>query len=221
MTRRNLSTGAHGALSRERIVEAAIGILDGAGMNGLTFRELASRLETGSGAIYWHVADKQALLAAATDRVLAGAIAAVAKGAEPQDTIRALALGVYDAMAAHRWIGAQLSGNPWQLASLRILERLGREVQALGIPENALFNVVTALMNCILGVAAQHAAASLLPRDSKRIDHLTAIAADWAQLDPVDYAFVRTLAAQLPLHDDRVQFLAGVDLVLVGVAHLR
>lgn len=221
MTRKMPIAGSQGALSKERIVAAAIGLLDGDGVNGLTFRALASHLETGSGAIYWHIADKQALLAAATDQVIAGAIAAVAKQAAPQDTIRAIALGVYDAMAAHRWVGPQLSGNPWQLASLRILERLGREVQASGIAEDMLFNVVTALMNCLLGVAAQHAAASRLPRDGKRSDHLTAIAADWAQLDPVDYAFVRGVATQLPLHDDRAQFLAGVDLVLAGVAHLH
>src|ERR1700733_5580907 len=46
------------ALSRERIVEAAIGILDTAGEGGLTFRALTARLATGAGAIYWHVASK-------------------------------------------------------------------------------------------------------------------------------------------------------------------
>jgi AcrR family transcriptional regulator len=221
MTRRHASNGHHDALSAERIVEAAIGILDRDGVNGLTFRTLASCLETGSGAIYWHVADKQTLLAAATDHVIAGVIAAVATQSAPHDTIRAVALGVFDAIEAHPWIGAQLSSDPWQRASLRILERIGGEVQAIGIPEHALFNAVSALMNCILGVAAQHAAASRLPRDTERSDHLAAIAAGWAQLDPVEYAFVRRLATQLPGHDDRAQFLAGVDLVLVGVDSIR
>lgn len=221
MTRRHQSNGRHDALSEERIVETAIDILDGDGVNGLTFRALASRLETGSGAIYWHVADKQTLLAAATDHVIAGVMAAVATQSIPQDTIRVVALGVFDAIEAHPWIGAQLSSDPWQRASLRILERIGGAVQAIGIPAHVLFNAVTALMNCILGVAAQHAAASRLPRDTERSDHLAAIAAGWAQLDPVEYAFVRELAAQLPGHDDRAQFLAGVNLVLVGVESIR
>jgi len=55
------------ALSKERIVEAAIEILDASGERALTFRALAAHLATGSGAIYWHVADKNELLAAATD----------------------------------------------------------------------------------------------------------------------------------------------------------
>jgi AcrR family transcriptional regulator len=209
------------ALSKERIVEAAIDILDADGESALTFRALATRLATGSGAIYWHVADKQALLAAATDHIIAGVMAEVTKRSVPQDAIRAVAIGVFDAIDAHPWIGAQLSGDPWQHAVLRILESIGAQVQALGIPEDALFNATTALMNCVLGVAAQHAAAERLPRDTERSAHLATIAAGWARLDAAEYPFVRQLAAQLPGHDDREQFLAGVKLVLAGIASLR
>ena len=42
-------------------------ILDDEGEAALTFRALSARLATGSGAIYWHVANKSELLAAATD----------------------------------------------------------------------------------------------------------------------------------------------------------
>src|SRR6202035_4299987 len=59
------------ALSRERIVEAAIEILDADGESALTSRALAARLATGAGAIYWHVASKNDLLAATADDVIA------------------------------------------------------------------------------------------------------------------------------------------------------
>src|SRR3984957_19530601 len=49
------------ALSKQRIVDAAIEILDADGESALTFRALAARLATGAGAIYWHVADKNDL----------------------------------------------------------------------------------------------------------------------------------------------------------------
>jgi hypothetical protein len=42
-----------------------------------------------------------------------------------------------------------------------------------------------------------------------------------AQLDPAEYPFVRQVAAQLPAHDDREQFLAGIDLILVGITTVR
>jgi AcrR family transcriptional regulator len=61
----------HDALSRERIVAAAIELLDKSGENDLTFCALATRLATRPGAISWHVANKSELLVAATDAVVA------------------------------------------------------------------------------------------------------------------------------------------------------
>jgi len=37
----------------------------------------------------------------------------------------------------------------------------------------------------------------------------------------VAYPFTRSMAGQLPAHDDRVDFLAGVDLILGGLGGLR
>src|SRR3954447_20548381 len=76
------------ALSKERIVEAAIEILDTGGESALTFRALSARLSTGSGAIYWHVSHKRELLSAATDDVVARAMAPEASGAKPRKAIR-------------------------------------------------------------------------------------------------------------------------------------
>ncbi|MFI5937610.1 hypothetical protein [Actinoplanes sp. NPDC051494] len=46
------------------------------------------------------------------------------------------------------------------------------------------------------------------------------VAATWAALDPREFPFVRGLADRLRDHDDRAQFLAGVDLILAGIATL-
>ena len=82
--------------SRERIVKAAVELLDVAGEGGLTFRTLTERLATGPGAIYWHVANKGELLGAATDAVVTAALApspntapAGSLDASPQDRVRA------------------------------------------------------------------------------------------------------------------------------------
>ena len=211
-----------GALSKQRIVEAAIEILDADGESALTFRALAARLATGSGAIYWHVADKHELFAAATDHLIARVTSKAARGAEPRQAIRALAVGVFDAIDAHPWVGGQLSRDPWQYAVLRILEGVGEHIQALGVPEHAQFNAATALLSFILGLAGQYAAgARLFARATDRTAFLGAVAAQWAQLDPAQHPFVRQVAKQLPGHDDREQFLAGIDLSLVGIETVR
>jgi AcrR family transcriptional regulator len=205
------------ALSKERIVEAAIEILDADGENALTFRALAARLATGSGAIYWHVANKNELLAAATHDVIARAL--TVSDAAPGESIRAIAVGVFDAIDAHPWVGTQLAHEPWQPAMLQVFERLGGQIQALGIPERAQFNATTALLNYISGLAGQYAAsARLVPRGMDRSAFLASVAARWAQLDPAEYPFVRQVAEELPGHDDREQFLAGIDLILAGIA---
>jgi TetR/AcrR family transcriptional regulator, tetracycline repressor protein len=51
-----------GGLTKAAIVQAALDLLDEAGMDGLTVRALAARLGVQAPALYWHVRNKQALL---------------------------------------------------------------------------------------------------------------------------------------------------------------
>lgn len=205
-------------LSRERIVAAAVELLDTAGESGLTFRVLAERLSTGPGAIYWHVAGKAELLAAATDAVVTTTLAGGTGDTTPQDAIRALALGVFDAIDAHPWVGTQLARSPWLTPMMRVFEHLGRQVQALGVPETALFTSATTLLNYILGVAGQNADnARSAPPGTDRAELLDTVANAWAELDPEEYAFTRNVAGQLRRHDDRAEFLAGIDLIIAGI----
>lgn len=209
-------------LSRERIVEAAIGILDTVGEAGLTFRVLAERLATGPGAIYWHVSGKDELLGAATEVVVAGTVLGGDAGASPQEATRALALRLFDAIDAHPWIGTQLARSPGQSPMLQVFEQLGRQVQALGVPRPARFTAASALLNYILGVGGQNAAnAHGQESEKNRTEFLDTVAAAWASLDPEEYAFTRDVAEQLRDHDDRAEFLAGIDLILAGIAASR
>ena len=210
------------ALSKERIVETAIEILDSAGEEALTFRALSARLATGSGALYWHVAHKSDLLAATTDEIIARVMAQMVPDAAPRDAICAIALGMFDAIDAHPWVGAQLAREPWRLAVLQIFERIGRQLQALGVPDQAQFNAASALLIYILGAAGQNAANAriLHTGEPDRTAFLADLTARWAQLDPGEYPFVRSVAASLAGHDDREQFLAGIDLLLAGLGSL-
>jgi AcrR family transcriptional regulator len=211
------------SLSRDRIIEASIAILDGSGEDGLTFRALSERLATGPGAIYWHVPNKGELLTAACDAIIARTMDAPLVGATPQAIIRTLALGMFDAIDAHPWIGSALTRAPGQLPMVRILERIGRQVRALGVPDEEQWATVGALLNYILGVGAQNAANGQLGRmrGIDRSDFLDAVATTWSQLDPDAYAFTRSMAAHLRGHDDRRDFLAGIDLILSGIEASR
>jgi len=206
------------ALSRERIVSAAIEILDTGGESALTFRALAGRLATGSGAIYWHIANKNELLAAATDSVIGTVVTGAARHHTPHETIRSLALGIFDAFDAHPWVGTQLTREPWESAMLEIFEGIGRALRALAVPDVDQFNCATALLSYILGAAGQNAAnARMVPPGSDRAQMLATAVDRWTRRDPAQYPFVHQMAAQLRDHDDRDQYLAGIDLILAGI----
>ncbi|GAA0251238.1 TetR/AcrR family transcriptional regulator [Cryptosporangium japonicum] len=206
------------ALSRALIVATAIEMLDTAGERGLTVRGLAAKLRTGLGALYWHVRNKSDVLVAATDAVLAEALTADTADLAPDDAIRAVALGVFDAFDAHPWIGVQLSRLSSQPTTVQIFERIGRHLQALGVPDDTQFDAAAALLNYVLGVAGQNAAlAASVEPGTVRSDVLAGVSSAWSELDADDYAFTRRVAARLRDHDDREQFLAGVNWLLAGI----
>jgi AcrR family transcriptional regulator len=216
-TRTTRSTRRTDPLSKERLVDAAIEILDAEGEDALTFRLLAARLSTGAGAIYHHVANKDELLKAAASRMIASAMDVPHLRREPAEAVRTTAAAVFDAIDAHPWAGAQLAREPWQLAVIRLFETFGQLLRELGVPESAQFDAVSTLVNYILGLAGQYAAgARVLGARTDRSAFLRGVAEQWERLDPVTFPFMRSLTEGFDQHDDRIQFLAGIDLILAG-----
>ncbi|WP_426076947.1 TetR/AcrR family transcriptional regulator [Janthinobacterium sp. PSPC3-1] len=207
------------ALSRERIIAASIELLDSGGEAALTFRTLSERLATGPGAIYGYIASKHDLLVAACDAIVSRTVELGAAGAAPAQTVRGVALAMFDAMDAHPWIGAALTWTAGQLTMVRIIECLGQQVRALGVAPEKHWATISALLNYILGVGGQNAANAQAARlrGAGRAEVLGAVAASWSQLDAQAYPFVRSVAAQMSAHDDRADFLVGIDLILDGM----
>ena len=210
------------SLSRERIVQASIELLDTEGESGLTFRALSERLATGPGAIYWHITNKCELLAAACDAVVARTMSET-KVTTPEATIRAVALALFNVIGAHPWVGSALTSSPGLSPIVRILERIGREIRALDVPDKQQWVSVGTLMAYILGVSRQNAANGQLARTRglDRSDFLDSVSKAWSQLDPKEYSFACSVAGQIRGHDDRKDFLAGIDLILTGIKTSR
>lgn len=66
------ATGTAPALTRERVVDAAIVLAEREGLGDLSMRRLAAELGAGTMSLYNHVSDKEDLLDAMVERVLAG-----------------------------------------------------------------------------------------------------------------------------------------------------
>lgn len=207
------------SLSRDRIIEAAIALLDSTGEGGLTFRALSERLATGPGAIYGHIANKSDLLTAACDAIVARTLEAKVSGTTPRSIIRHLALAMFDMLDDHPWVGQALNQSPGQLPVVRILERIGQPLCALGVPKRRQWPTVSALLSYILGVGSQNAANRQFgqARNLDRTSFLQEVATEWSGLNADVFPFTRSMAGQLASHDDRADFLAGIDLILRGI----
>ncbi|MFC4562219.1 TetR/AcrR family transcriptional regulator [Nocardiopsis mangrovi] len=99
-------------LSRERIVAAAVGLLDADGVDGVSMRRLAARLDAGTMSLYEYVASKEDLLDLALDAVMAE-LDPVPAGA--RDWRAALAAHLAQSrrvMRRHPWITALVGTRP-------------------------------------------------------------------------------------------------------------
>ncbi|EJN08342.1 TetR/AcrR family transcriptional regulator [Herbaspirillum sp. YR522] len=208
------------SLSREQIITAAIELLDSGGESGLTFRNLSGYLATGPGALYGHVENKRDLIEAACSAVIDPCVDLPSTDMLPTAAIRHVALAMFDAMDAHPWVGSALAWAAGQSTMVSVLERIGQQVQALGVAPDRHWVTVSVLLNYILGVGRQNASNAQQAqrrRKAERAEVLGEVANAWLQLDPDRYPFTRSIAAQMSVHDDRADFLAGIDLILAGI----
>ena len=101
------------SLDREKVVRAALRLLDQAGLDGLTLRGLAKELRVQAPALYWHFRSKQELLDEMATRVLADSMEEMLPGAK--GNWRAWALhfgrGVRRMLLRHRDGAKMLSGT--------------------------------------------------------------------------------------------------------------
>jgi AcrR family transcriptional regulator len=78
-------------ISRERIVQTALELLDEEGIDGVTARALAQRLGVQAPALYWHMASKQEILDEMGTEIRRRMAAELAAAPEPEDWRSALA----------------------------------------------------------------------------------------------------------------------------------
>ena len=101
-------------LTKATIVRAAFGLLDDAGMDGLTVRALAARLGVKAPALYWHVSSKQALLdemATQVWRQVGDAMAALPGDLPWRELMAVYPAVMRDALLAHRDGAKAFSGT--------------------------------------------------------------------------------------------------------------
>jgi AcrR family transcriptional regulator len=143
-------------LSRERIVDAAVLLLDQHGSDGLTMRRLAEALDVTPTALYWHVRTKEDVLDLALDRIF-GDVPLPEITGDWRDDTRGLIRGWRSAMLRHPWAPG-LIGRP--MLGPNVLARTEHLQSALtrgGLSGLDLAVTTRLLANYVIGAALTEA----------------------------------------------------------------
>ncbi|MFG1603642.1 TetR/AcrR family transcriptional regulator [Actinoplanes sp. NPDC049265] len=97
------STRAGSRLSRETIVSAAVELADREGLNALSMRRLAQQLGVDAMSTYYHLPDKNALLTAMADAVVAEIVPPPPTDAPWTEELRALITAARSTVSRHPW----------------------------------------------------------------------------------------------------------------------
>ena len=91
-------------LTREKIIKAAIDLLDSDGLEGLNIRALGSRLGSAATAIYWHVDSKDNLIALAADQAWNEIALPDLAATGWRDAATAMATDLHAMLTRHPWL---------------------------------------------------------------------------------------------------------------------
>jgi TetR/AcrR family tetracycline transcriptional repressor len=137
--------------SREDIIVAAVELLDEVGLPDLTMRRLAQTLNIQPSALYWHVTDKQTLLAAVADRILSRT-ATVPAGSPWDDALAAHAHAIRSALLAYRDAAEVVASSvALGLGGDATVQRLRAVVAMGGFDENTTRAGASAILHFVLG----------------------------------------------------------------------
>lgn len=202
------------ALSRDSILDAAIGLVRRGGVEGLTIRKLAAALGVSPMAVYHHFDGRESIVLGVIDRVVADA-AVTAHGTSPrrwQDWLRATFRGMHRALVAQPGlvplIGHSLRVGP---SALGVLDEVLGVLRAAGIEGAAAVRAYQSLMAYTLGAATLSATAA---GDGRPLDER---AAEEAAEAAATLPHLQALADDLRAFRRSDAFEDGLDVVLAGV----
>jgi AcrR family transcriptional regulator len=217
-------------LSKERVFRAAVRVADEGGIESLTMRNLARELGVEAMSLYYHVANKEAVLEGVADVVISDineAVSAIDGPSATHDWKSAMRTRILTARAvllAHPWaanlIGHQTTMSP---AMIHYYEGLLGIFRAGGFSYDLAHHALHALGSRALGYTqelfepddkdnADEAALAMLEDMADELPHLVGMMTEISHDDP---------DSTLGWCDDQAEFEFALDLILDGLERLR
>ena len=200
------------ALPLDRILAAALELVDEQGADALSMRSLAQRLGSGTATLYRHFANRSELVAMMVDRMLGEVdFDADAMATMPwQQVCTSFAQQMFDVLGRHGNVASLLIGHvPMGPNALARREKILAILLANGFPPVVAAHAYATLSRYVLGFAIQLAGSAAAEHDAR-------LAAAFHELDPARYPATLAVADDLPVPLEE-EFAYGLRLIVAGL----
>ena len=216
-------------LSRERVFRAAINVADEGGIESLTMRKLAKELGVEAMSLYYHVANKKAVLDGVADAILGEIEEAVGGFDVPSDgvdwkaTLRRRILTAREVMLRHPWAPGLLeTRTTMSFAMARYFDTLLGILREGGLSYHLAHNAMHAIGSRALGFtqemfvpddpeAEEEANLVMLEQMAEQLPYIVGMMVEVSHDNP---------DSALGWCDDQTEFEFGLDLILDGLERL-
>ena len=197
-------------LDRDTILDAGLRLAAGGAADALSVRKLGAELGADPTAVYRHFRDKDALVEALLDRLLAEVVASLDPSANWRDRLRHTAFTAVDVLVAHPCIGleagARSTGGP---AERDAIEAILDAFHEAGLDDESAVRFYGVLTGYIVAFATAMSAARLSQADTG-----STLEAHWVEpfgrVDPVRHP-------QVARHADALSRLTTHDVLSTGI----
>ncbi|MEX0834334.1 MAG: TetR/AcrR family transcriptional regulator [Actinomycetota bacterium] len=205
---------ARSPLSRERIAETAVRVMDDEGLEAVTMRRLGRELGVEAMSLYNHVEDKEDLFLAMIEAVLREFAFPGEDVRGWEDRVRLLARAYREVLRSHpdvMQLFAEHKRPPTSLDSLRPIDTALRTLREAGLDDDEVIDTYKMFSGYIMGFVMMETR-GMFARDAE-IDPVAAVAAMPAEIVP-------TLAGLFPamcLADPDREFDFGIEMMIAGL----
>jgi AcrR family transcriptional regulator len=171
-------------MSSERVVDAAVELVEANGVDELSMRKLAAELGVAPTTIYWHVGDRDAVLDAVVERLVSESQAVDPKGATPAARITSIARQIRRQVLVHpalMQLAIQRGRGP--AVSFPAQVAVAAEVEAAGLRGRAAARAVWSILYFVGGHILLEGVLPDMQREGRSTDDLWAHATATERVD--------------------------------------
>jgi AcrR family transcriptional regulator len=207
-------------ITREAIVGAALRVLDGEGLDGLSMRRVADELDTGAASLYWHVGSKDGLLDLVFDRVIGEQEVPDPDPKHWQEQLKEVGRTMRATILRHRDIVRISIGRiPMGPNALRYSDRVLAILRAGRVPDQLAVLGHHLLIAVVNGFTLDETGVREPPEPQPTLEEGAKMARDYiASLPREAFPNLVELADQFAVSDPDVRFELLLDLFVDGLA---